>query len=349
MSKVYLGKIPAGGIDPSSMRQALAWIGWEAIVPPGARVFIKPNLTWPEHLAGVTTTPQAIEALVAVLKTRTRHIAIGESDGGYHSYKAEEAFAGHNLYEIAGKYGVELVNLSAGCSETRTLVVAGKPVAVTLPGILLHETDVFITMPVPKTHVMTRVSLAFKNQWGCIPSTMRLREHYAFDRKIIAINQLLKPRLAVLDGTYFLDGAGPMTGEAVRMDQIIASDDIGAASAVACRIMGINPAAVRHFKVAMAENLFPKSLQGIQFNTPLEPFVGRRFVMKRAFLDWISLIGFRSRTFTYLFWESPLADPLHQLLYAVRNNPWVERFLYGEPGTPPTWKSSNDPPADQAA
>jgi uncharacterized protein (DUF362 family) len=339
MNKVYVGKIPESGLTSSILHQALEWLGWEAIIPAGARIFIKPNLTWPEHLPGVTTTPAAMESLVSVLRTRSSNITIGESDGGYHSYRAEEAFTGHKLYALVKKYGISLTNLSAGKSETRTLEVAGKPVEVTLPAFLLHEIDVFITMPVPKTHVMTTVSLAFKNQWGCIPSTMRLREHYQFDRKIIAINRLLKPRLAVLDGTYFLDGAGPMTGEAVRMDQLIVGDDIGAASLVACKIMGINPASVRHIKAAMAEDRFPPSLDSVQLNTPLDPFLGSRFRMKRAFLDWISLIGFRSRFFTYLFWESPLANPLHDILYRVRANPVIERLLYGEPGTPPSWRS----------
>ena len=320
------------------VQAALEWLGGQDLVPPGARVFVKPNLTWPEHLPGVTTTPQAIEAVVAALRELTPHVTVGEADGGYHSYQAEEAFRGHGLYEIGEKHGVRVVNLSREPSESVTAVVGGRRVELRLPQRLLHATDVFVTMPVPKVHVMTGVSLAFKNQWGCLPSAMRLREHPEFDHKIVAINRLLKPRLAIFDGTYFLDRAGPLSGEAVEMNLLIAGDDAGGASAACCALMGIEPGRIRHLRLARREGMFPSSLDELTLNTALEPFSGRRFVMKRAFLDWLSLLGFRSSFFERLFWESAAAGPLHTLLYSARSNPLVCRLLYGPAGSPPEWQ-----------
>lgn len=334
MSRIYIGRMPQEGLGVAQVLDALAWLEWEKFLPLGARVFIKPNLTWPTHLPGVTTSPQAIEAVVAALRTRTPNITIGESDGGYHSYKAEDAFRGHGLYEIAEQYGARVVNLSADVPEDVTEDVAGRRVTVTLPRTLLHETDVFITMPVPKVHVMTLLSLGFKNQWGCIPSTMRLREHPEFNHKIVLINRLLKPKV-IFDGAYFLDQAGPMSGEPVRMDLLIAGDDLGASDAVCSAVMGIDPGRVRHYQVARRAGLFPASLDGVALNTPLEPFLGRRFVMKRGFLDWLSLLGFRSGRVAWFFWESPASDLLHKALYAVRRNPLVCRLLYGPAGSPP--------------
>ena len=60
-------------------------------------VFIKPNLTWISHLPGITTSTAFISALVEVLRDRTRDITIGESDGGYNSFKVADAFGGHGL------------------------------------------------------------------------------------------------------------------------------------------------------------------------------------------------------------------------------------------------------------
>ena len=145
---------------------ALKWIGWDTIIEPEARVFIKPNFTYPFYKPGVTTSPQVMEALISVLSTQTSNIIIGESDGGYHAWKAEEAFQGHNLYKIAGRYGAELVNLSKIEAEDTEVKVGSKTVRARLPSLLLREVDAFITVPVPKVHVMTRLSLAFKNQWG---------------------------------------------------------------------------------------------------------------------------------------------------------------------------------------
>ncbi|MFQ5903746.1 MAG: DUF362 domain-containing protein, partial [Candidatus Binatia bacterium] len=209
--RVYLGKLLGLNATPRNvLEQALTWIDGEALIPSGSRVFLKPNLTWMEPMPGVTTSPAFIETVVAVLRDRTSKIIIGESDGGYHSFKAEEAFAGHRLYGVRDRFSVQVVNLSSGPTESQTLDIAGYPVTVELPSLLLNEVDVFVTLPVPKVHAMTTVSLGFKNQWGCQSGTMRLRNHPEFARKILAINKLVRPRLTLFDGTYFLDKMGPM-------------------------------------------------------------------------------------------------------------------------------------------
>lgn len=338
MTRAYIARMTGGGMQKADVQAALQCLGGQELVPPGARVFIKPNLTWPEHLPGVTTTPQAIESVVAALRELTPHVIVGESDGGYHAYQAEDAFRGHGLYDLEKGYGAKIVNLSRLPVERVSATVAGRQVEVMLPQLLLHEIDLFVTLPVPKVHVMTGVSLAFKNQWGCLTSPMRLREHPEFDHKIVAINQLVGTRLAIFDGTYFLDQTGPMFGEPVSMDLLLAGDSPGAASALCCAVMGIDPATIRHLRLARRVGMWPESLADVALNADLGPFLGRKFTMKRAFLDWLSLIGFRSRLFATLFWDSAAAGPLHSLLYAVRRNPRICRFLYGPAGSPPEWQ-----------
>jgi uncharacterized protein (DUF362 family) len=192
MKRVFISQFDA----PSSIRdkilESLTWIGWDAIVKPGATIFIKPNLTYPYYKPGVTTSPEFMKAIVSILSTQSTNVIIGESDGGYNSWKAEEAFQGHQLYEIAEKHSAKVVNLSKLKSEYIETRVGSKKVKVELPSLLLHEIDVFITVPVPKLHCMTGVSLGFKNQWGCIPNTMRLRNHPEFNKKIVAINKLVR-------------------------------------------------------------------------------------------------------------------------------------------------------------
>ena len=123
--KVYIRKITGDWIKPKDISNALDWLEWHEIVPKDARVFIKPNLTWPEHLPGVTTTPKAIESVVIALLERTSNIYIGESDGGYHSYKAEEAFELHGLYELEKKFGISIFNLSKDEAVTNVLEIDG--------------------------------------------------------------------------------------------------------------------------------------------------------------------------------------------------------------------------------
>ncbi|MFC1936880.1 hypothetical protein ACFLYP_04365, partial [Chloroflexota bacterium] len=132
----------------------------------------------------------------------------------------------------------------------------------------------------------------------------------------------------------------PMSGTEVRMNTLIMGDDVGAASLITCEVMGIRPNSVRHFKLAFKEGMMPKSATELTLNTELPAFKEKKFYMKRALLDWISMIGFNSKFITKLFWDSKAAGPLHWVLYTVRRIPVVERMLYGKAGSPPEWDHS---------
>jgi uncharacterized protein (DUF362 family) len=199
-------------------------------------------------------------------------------------------------------------------------------VKIVLPSKLLHDCDVFITVPVPKVHSMTRVSLVFKNQWGCLPDPKRIRNHSDFKYKILAINKLLRTRIAVFDGIYFLNRVGPVGGDAIRKDLIIASDDIGAGSLVCCKIMRIDPNRVVHLKLARKEGMFPHNIFEVELNQPVERFIAERFYVQRTFLNWLALAAFKSRIGTKLVYDSVFASPIHELLYLIRGRPDVPGY-----------------------
>lgn len=311
------------------IRTALEWLGVPEMLKGKRSIFIKPNLTWPEPTPGVTTSPAFIEAAVRVLKDHGADITIGESDGGYHSYRAEEAFAAHGLYDLAARYGIRVENLTKLPAGIYGQEVDGRQLTVELPRLLVEETDFFITMPVPKVHAMTGLSLGFKNQFGCIPSPMRLRYHPDFAHTIVAVNMLLRPRLALFDGTHFLDRSGPMAGKAVPMNLLVAATDVGAGSRACAEIMGVDPWTVRHFVIARRVGLFPDSLAGIRVNEPPSKFFSHRFTLERSQLSRFTGLLFRSRIGTNIVYDSVLADPLHKALYVIREFGPVKRFLYG--------------------
>jgi len=209
---------------------------------------------------------------------------------------------------------------------------AGRTYRMSLSTVLLHETDAFITRPVPKVHAMTGVSLGFKNQWGCLGDNMRVTQHPHFDRAIVAINKRLRPVLCVLDGTWFLDITGPMDGFAVRKNLLIVGDDIGAASLVACEIMGIDGQRIGHHRVARREGMFPASLREVTCNEPPEKFRDRVYRLKRAPLNYLHLAAFHNRLLNRLFYDSRFADALHQILWFIRRSPFMRRLLYGKYG-----------------
>ena len=311
----------AGGDLVAVTRRAMEESGILARVKPGARVAIKPNLTYPYYKKGVTTSPAAIRAVVEVLRELTDKIAVVETDGGYGAWKATEAFAGHGLNELRDQYGIEVVNL---CEEERRMISfqsGWREYQLPLPTRLLDQTEVFITMPVPKIHCMTVLTLAYKNQWGCIPDIMRLRRHYIFNDAIIAINKALRPAV-LADGSYFLDQNGPMEGVPVAMDYVIGASDAGAFDRYASELMGFSWRQVPHLRRAVAVGDMPADIADSRCNVSPTQARKHQFRLDRTGKNLIALAGFKSRFLTWFGYESWFGRVvLHGILYAIIGKP----------------------------
>ena len=285
------------------------------------RVALKPNLTYPYYKPGVTTSPEVIRATIKAISHYSRHITIVETDGGYGAWSAKEAFEGHDLFRMAEDLGVRVVNLCDGEKEHISFKSGWRQRSLPLPKLLLRESDLFITMPVPKVHAMTVVSLAYKNQWGCIPDIMRLRRHSIFNEAIVAINKALKPAV-LADGTFFLDQHGPLDGTPMRMDYIIAASDAGTFDRYVSELMGVDWRRVPHLRRAAALGELPQRLDEISYN--LSPAEARThtFGLKRSLRDWIAFVGFSSRFMTWFGYESWFGRVvLHAVLYAIAGRP----------------------------
>ena len=99
------------------------------------------------------------------------------------------------FFEIAKKNpSVEIVNISKLPSRIIELTANGKPYPIALPKLLLDEVDFSITCPLPKIHCMTKITLSFKNQWGCLP-TMRHEYHLVLDDALADLNSVIRPAL----------------------------------------------------------------------------------------------------------------------------------------------------------
>ncbi len=284
-------------------------------------VALKPNFTYPYHKPGITTSPEVLEQTIGILRQITSKIAVVETEGGYGAWKASEAFAGHGVYDLKRKYEVAAVNLNEEPAAPIRVSRKNREYTIMLPTRLLYETDVLISMPVPKIHCMTGLSLSYKNQWGCIPDIMRLRKHYIFSDAIIAINRALKP-VVLADGQNFLNQNGPMAGEPVPMDLIIAGSSVGAFDLYVSELMGYSWKGVPHLKRAVELGDMPSSLNDISYNIPPSVLREREFVLHRTLRNYIALAGFKSRFITWLGYESWFGRVLlHIILYALAGKP----------------------------
>jgi uncharacterized protein (DUF362 family) len=123
-----------------------------------------------------------------------------------------------------------------------------------LPKTLI-DADVFITLPVLKTHATTVFTGALKNQFGCYPQHNRILLHPKLDRVLVLINKILQPKLAIMDGIIAMEGRGPINGKPRQFDTILASTDPVALDATAMRVVGIDPYTSRHVRWASDDGL----------------------------------------------------------------------------------------------
>jgi len=285
-------------------------------------IFIKPNLTYPSYKEGVTTRRTFVEGLVAALRriNSTTQIYIGEGEGGYNSFSMTEGMETMGFFEIERSYpNVKVVNLSKLPSRSVELEAKGKPYSIELPVLLLDEVDFCITCPLPKVHCMTTITLSFKNQWGCLPDTMRLKNHYVFDEIIGQVCEKLKFRYAFLDGKYGLDNNGPMMGDPVEVNWFVAANSLGAFDMVVSEMMGFDWRKVGHLKIAERYGYMTRR-EDINVIGDIEG-LKRKFVLKRNFWNYPALAAFNSKKLTYLFYFSKFSKILHDIMYTFRKRP----------------------------
>lgn len=301
------------------VRQGLEEVGFFSDVPRGSTVFLKPNLTFPTFRPGVMTSIECLSAVTELLVDRGYRVVIGEADsGGYNRFSMDEVFQKMGLNDLARRTGARLVNISFLESEWVPLRAGYRSLRIPLPKLLIHEVDAFITLPVPKIHMNTLVSMSLKNQWGCIQEPAeRLKLHPYFPEAIYEVCRRLPKPYSVIDGRYGLNGTGPMLGTVVNLDWLLVANDLVAADRVCCRLMQVDEEHVKYLRYFRAQGWWT-DYGRIQVNQALEPFVKEKFYLQRAWTDYPGWFCFNNSFLAWLGYRSPLAGLLHWLLYLFR-------------------------------
>ncbi|MFQ5889830.1 MAG: DUF362 domain-containing protein [Gemmatimonadota bacterium] len=310
-------------IERETVATALAWCGRLESLRPGARVLIKPNFTFPFHRPGVTTAPDMLRAVTELLLERGAEVTICESGPSLDAFSMWGSFEEHGVLQLREEYGIRVLDLRRESYEHRSFGPKSELRPVPVPAVL-HETDVFISMPVVKVHCNTIVTLALKNQWGLIPCCKRFLFHYAFDEIVVGINSLLPMEVVIADGRTVLDENGPMFGRPKPGHFLAVSNSAGAFDVAVAHLMGFDPEKIQHIRSAMESGLAPAALSQIEMNADPIDFRPFRFQLKRNLQNYASLAGFKSYWFSRLGWDSVVGELVHKLLYATKGNPLRE-------------------------
>jgi uncharacterized protein (DUF362 family) len=301
--------------------QAVENISSLSTIRSGDKVFIKPNFTFPFFKKGVTTPPDLLRAVVEILVEKGANVTIGEGGASLDVFDLDDSFKDHGVYDLQREYGIKVTHLRDEEIVYKDFSPKKAGRRVPLPKVLMEDTDLFITLPVPKMHAMTTVSLAFKNQWGCIAAHKRFLFHPCFNEIIAGIHQILPPQLVICDGRYVLTDNGPMFGKMENGAFLAVANHIGAFDVAMCRLMGYDHMKIDHLRFMVRAGLAPERWTEIDCNADPADFSPFKFKLKRTFQNYIALAGFRSSLITWFGYDSFASNLLHKILYAIKPNP----------------------------
>jgi Pyruvate/2-oxoacid:ferredoxin oxidoreductase delta subunit len=177
------------------------------------------------------------------------------------------------------------------------------------------EADCIVSLAKFKTHVLTLLTGAIKNMFGCVPGFRKSALHLAhprpvaMSRALVDVFSLVPPWVSVVDAVVAMDGNGPSSGRLRNLGFLAAGMDSVALDAVLAMIAGINPARVPTTAEAHKRGMGEVSRVRIAF-----PHLKPEEVAPGDFKvpgNWrFTLIpGFIGSVLSRLVWVKPVIDP----------------------------------------
>jgi uncharacterized protein (DUF362 family)/ferredoxin len=188
------------------------------------------------------------------------------------AYGANEAtFKKTGLLEAAGKYYRNI-------GESAATVDIDSPYYKTLSvSTAILDADVYISLPKFKTHGLTVLSGAIKNNYGILPGAQKASGHctagdpYHFHELVVDVYGIRIPDLIIVDAVLGMEGNGPVSPDTRQVGKILASDNGVAMDATISRMMGYDPSNLRFLQTAKAKGYGDYAAEKIKIIGELTP------------------------------------------------------------------------------
>lgn len=239
--------------------------GMTAIVKPGDRVLLKPNLlTGARPTKECVTRPELVYAVAQLVKAAGGEPFLGDSPA------------------FGSAHGVAKANGYLPWMEKARIPIRelhGKRYATEASGELAHlllskeamNADVVINLPKLKSHVQLTLTLGVKNLFGCVPGKMKAWWHMEagkdrdrFATMLVETARAITPQLTIVDGILGHEGNGPSGGEPRALGVMGASTDVFALDRALVEILGANPAEISTVAQSQRLGVCP-ALEAIEF------------------------------------------------------------------------------------
>jgi uncharacterized protein (DUF362 family) len=255
-SSTHPGVYVAQGEGPyANTRRALEPVDLSPV--RGTRVLLKPNTGRVASAgSGIVTHPEVVAAAVDAFREAGAEVSIGESP--IVGVDVQDAFAASGLAAVAARRDCPLIDMDRRPFEELS-IPDGQVIQRLKVCPEVMEYDFVVSIPVMKMHMHTGVTLSVKNMKGCLWRRSKVELHMlpalaeskgkSLDVAVADMSSVLRPHLAIVDGTVGMEGLGPSAGRPRRLDAVVVSADAFAADAVACRLMGTEAEKVPHLRM----------------------------------------------------------------------------------------------------
>ena len=232
--------------------EALGGIG--GFIKEGDKVVIKANICGGNpYIPGSFSSIEVVDELVKMIRDMKAEPVVIDSDMIW--TKFDPVAEAEGWKDWAMKESVTLINL-AETKMVRFNFGSGSAIGIVPVSREMVEADAIISVPTMKTHLLTNVTIGMKNMYGTFPEENKAKFHrFGIENVIYEVNKAFTPRLTVIDGTIGGETWGPLSCSPVNFQTVVASNDVVAADAVACRLMGYDPSSILHIRKAHEEGL----------------------------------------------------------------------------------------------
>jgi uncharacterized protein (DUF362 family) len=261
--------------DLDSLAIALAQLlsplgGITAIVKPGDRVLLKPNLlTGARPTKECVTRPELICCVAKMVQDACGKPFLGDSPA---FGSAKGVARANGLAEMAKAINLPIVEFHG-----QSYVSVGELDRLRLSKEAMGA-DVVINLPKVKSHMQLTLTMGVKNLFGCVPGKMKAWWHmeagkdvHKFANMLIETAQAIAPQLTIVDGIIGHEGNGPSGGEPRDLGVLGASTDVFALDRAIAAILSVDPHQVPTLAAAIRLGLCSEQISNLEIvGTPIE-------------------------------------------------------------------------------
>lgn len=251
-----------GGLDEifsGSADHAKAHALGSQTITKESRLVLKPNLLAKNPPEKACTTHPAVFGAVCKLLQEEGYtnLKYGDSPGNPVA-KPENIAADCGLKEVADRLGIPFGNFESGVEVEHP---EGKVADKFIICREIMDADAVINVCKMKTHQLVRVTGAVKNTFGCVYGINKASSHAKFSAvenfagMLADLNNVVKPKLHVMDGIVAMEGNGPQNGTPKSMNVILVSTDPVAIDGLFCQLVYLKPELVPTNVAAMEQGV----------------------------------------------------------------------------------------------